>query len=410
VQNNSYKETIDWLFQQFPSYQLIGEKAYKPTLENCQKLASYFGNPEKDLKFIHIAGTNGKGSTSAMLSSILTESGFKVGLFSSPHIQDFRERIRVNGLMISEKEVIDFCNDVKNLQLDFSPSFFEITWILALIHFKNSKCDYCVIETGLGGRLDATNIITPILSVITNISLEHTNFLGNTLSEIAFEKAGIIKNNIPVVIGETTQETEKIFNEVSKLRNSPIHFSENLILDKPVNFPFVANYQLLNYRTVINALQVLSSIENIEFKEFSLHNGLHNLSKNTGFYGRLQQINDKPLTFIDVSHNFDGIKSTLETIKKINKGKLHIIYGTSNDKDLDQIFTLFDTDTLFYFTEFNNERTAKIQKLKEYSSKFNLKGSFFQNIKSAISKCQQSTNEEDTILIFGSFFLISDFF
>lgn len=409
MQSNSYQETIDWLFKQFPSYQLIGEKAYKPTLDNCRKLSDLFNNPDNGLKLIHVAGTNGKGSTSAMLSSILTENGFKVGLFSSPHIHDFRERIRINGEMINEEEVVNFCSTIKTLDIDFSPSFFEITWILALKHFQFNQCDYCIIETGLGGRLDATNIITPILSVITNIGLEHTNFLGTTLTEIAFEKAGIIKRKIPVVIGETTPETKKVFQEISEERNASIYFSENYSVSKPNNFPFIADYQFMNFRTVQTALKVFEKIEQITIEDDSIEKGLKALTKNTGFYGRLQKVNDRPLTFIDVSHNVDGIKATIQSIKKINKGKLHLIYGTSNDKDLEQIFTLFGKDNLYYFTEFSNERSAKIEKLETYSTKFKLKANFFENINSAYSNAQVFANENDTILIFGSFFLLSDF-
>ncbi len=410
MQNKSYKETINWLFQQFPSYQLIGEKALKPTLDNCNKLATYFNNPENDLKFIHIAGTNGKGSTSAMLASILKENGLKVGLFTSPHIKDFRERIRVNGEMITEEAVITFCEEVLKINLEFSPSFFEITWIMALVHFQKQHCDICVIETGLGGRLDATNIITPVLSIITNISLEHTNFLGNTLSEIAFEKAGIIKKNIPVVIGETTIETKKVFEEISRERLSPIYFSENIVISKPTNFPFIADYQLKNFRTIKTALNVLEEKGIINLNNEAIEKGLENLHFNTGFVGRLQKISDSPLTFIDVSHNYEGIKVTLEAVRKINNGKLYLIYGTSNDKDLDQIFTLFNKSDELYLCEFSNERTAKIDKLKDYSQKFELKSYFFKNLHLALKQCQNSTNEHDTILMFGSFFLISDYF
>jgi dihydrofolate synthase/folylpolyglutamate synthase len=209
--DNSYSETLDWLFEQFPAYQFIGASAYKPTLDNTNSLCSIYQHPENKLKFIHVAGTNGKGSTSSMLASILTEAGEKVGLFTSPHIIDFRERIRVNGEMISEQFVIDFSKDIRSKNISFFPSFFEISFLMALNYFVESKCTVCVIETGLGGRLDATNVIIPLLSIITNIGIEHTQFLGNTIEEIATEKAGIIKNDIPVIIGETTPTTKALF-------------------------------------------------------------------------------------------------------------------------------------------------------------------------------------------------------
>lgn len=407
--NKDYKETIDWLFNQFPSYQNIGAKAYKPDLTNCLHLSELIGYPQKSLKFIHLAGTNGKGSTSSMLASILTENKLKVGLFTSPHIQDFRERIRINGEMISETFVIDFCNQIKALKIDFEPSFFEITWMMALSYFKQAACDICIVETGLGGRLDATNIITPILSIITNIGLEHTIFLGETYEEIASEKAGIIKPNIPVIIGETLPETKSVFESIAKKNTSQIIFSEKLEIKIPEYFPLLGSYQINNFKSVLNAIQYLNKL-GYRISESSIEKGLKNLSKNTGFFGRLQVINQSPLTILDVSHNYEGIKATLESLKTITKGKLHLIYGTSSDKDVQKIFSLFNDENEYYFTEFNNLRSAKIDDLEVEAKKNNLKGKYFQNINSALKSAQESVNKEDTILIFGSFFLVSDFF
>ena len=252
---NSYEKTIEWLFQQFPSYQLIGSKAYKPTLENISKLCQRIGNPEKALRFLHIAGTNGKGSCSAMTASVLTESRETVGLFTSPHLIDFRERIRVNGTMISEENVVSFVERVQAEQLDFEPSFFEITFAMALDHFKRSACTICVIETGLGGRLDATNIIEPIACLITNISLEHTQILGNSLPQIATEKAGIIKTNKPVVIGEIVPETEPIFREIAFSKNAKVHIAQELISKERLEqftTPLQGSYQKNNLRSVLS--------------------------------------------------------------------------------------------------------------------------------------------------------------
>ena len=407
--DNKYIETINWLFQQFPAYHKIGAKAYKPNLTNCLRLCELFDNPHLKLRFIHIAGTNGKGSTSSMLASILQESGEKVGLFTSPHIEDFRERIRVNGEMISESEVVNFCEQVKSFQLDFEPSFFEITWIMSLIHFLNQQCTICVIETGLGGRLDATNIITPILSIVTNIGLEHTNFLGDTIEKIAFEKAGIIKNTIPIVIGETLPQTKTVFEKISKEKQSTIHFAEKSKINTPDNFPLLGDYQLKNYRIIDTAIPILNEL-GLSITDTSISSGLQNLSKNTGFRGRMQVIERSPLTIMDVSHNYDGIKATLESLVKINKGELKIVYGTSSDKDLDSIFSLFPIKAEYFFTEFNNERSAELNQLKEKAENFKLNAHFFSNPKEALISAQKTINEEDTILIFGSFFLISDFF
>jgi dihydrofolate synthase/folylpolyglutamate synthase len=405
----SYSDTLDWLFQQFPAYHKIGAKAYKPSLDNCIRLAEFFGNPQDKLRFIHVAGTNGKGSTSSMLASILTESGERVGLFTSPHIEDFRERIRVNGEMISEEEVISFCEEVQKLKIDFEPSFFEITWIMTLVHFLKKETTICVVETGLGGRLDATNIITPILSVITNIGLEHTNFLGETLGEIAFEKAGIIKSGIPVVIGETLPETIEVFRKKVVESNSELILAEEISIQIPDDFPLLGDYQLKNYKAVFSSINYLNT-RGFEINYETIKKGLSNLSLNTGFRGRLQVIEKSPLTIMDVSHNYDGIKATLESIIKLNKGKLHIIYGTSSDKDIKSIFSLFPEEANYYFTEFSNERSAKLIQLMEESKEFKLKSTFFLDPKEALKTAQLSVKKEDTILIFGSFFLLSDFF
>ena len=407
--DNKYIETINWLFQQFPAYHKIGAKAYKPDLTNCLRLCELFDNPHLKLRFIHIAGTNGKGSTSSMLASILQESGEKVGLFTSPHIEDFRERIRVNGGMISESEVVNFCEQVKSFELDFEPSFFEITWMMTLIHFLNQQCTICVIETGLGGRLDSTNIITPILSIITNIGLEHTNFLGDTLEKIAFEKAGIIKNTIPVVIGETLPQTKTVFEKISKEKQSTIYFAEESKINTPDNFPLLGDFQLKNFRIIDTSIPILNEL-GFSISKSSISKGLQSLSKNTGFRGRMQVIERNPLTIMDVSHNYDGIKATLESLQKINTGNLKIVYGTSADKDLDSIFSLFPINAEYFFTEFNNERSAQLNQLKEKAQNFKLNSLFFSNPITALQLAQNSTNEKDTILIFGSFFLISDFF
>lgn len=407
--NNRYQETINWLFQQFPSYQAIGAAAYKPDLGNIIHLLDELGNPEKELRFIHVAGSNGKGSTSSLMASILKESGEKVGLFTSPHIQDFRERIRVNGQMISEQSVIDFCQPFQSNQLDIEPSFFEITFAMALEHFKKEACTICVIETGLGGRLDATNCITPLLSVITNISLEHTQFLGNTLEEIAFEKAGIIKPIVPVIIGETSNETKFVFTKQAELKKSSIHWAEDLISNKVYHFPLLGSYQRNNFKTVLCALEILT-LKGFSITHETIQRGLNHLAENTGFYGRMQLVSKEPNLILDVSHNVDGIQKTLESIQHINQGQLHIIYGTSSDKNYEEIVDLFPSDAKLFFSTFTNLRSISIEQIEELIKKKQLNAKLFSNVKEAINAAQLTANKEDTILVFGSFFLINDFF
>lgn len=402
----TYQETVDWLFQQFPSYQNIGGKAYKPGLGNTRRLLEHFGNPHHDLKFIHVAGTNGKGSTCSMLASILTESGNTVGLFTSPHIQDFRERIRVNGNMVSENFVVECTQDIRTADFGFNPSFFEISFLMALLYFKKSNCNICVIETGLGGRLDATNVILPLVSLITNISIEHTQYLGNTITEIAKEKAGIIKKGIPVVIGEREKESSTVFDTVSVNNDAPVFYASDEEITVPGTFPLLGAYQQSNFKLVYKALKLIDGT--FPVSNGDIDTGLRNLSKNTGFYGRLQIIEKEPLVIFDVSHNEAGIKATLDYFKE--KSKLIIIYGTSADKNLDAIFQLFPKKVSYFFTEFTNERSASLPKLGEFAAKYGLKGDFYQNPGEALIQAKSIANKTDMILIFGSFFLISDFF
>lgn len=405
--NNEYQHTLNWLFEQFPSYQLIGSKAYKPTLANIEALCCQIGNPEKELKFIHIAGTNGKGSCSAMLASILKESGEKVGLFTSPHIVDFRERIRVDGKMITESQVIDFVEKIKSFDLSFKPSFFEITFAMALDHFKQSECTICVIETGLGGRLDATNIIKPMVSLITNISLEHTNILGNSIEEIATEKAGIIKNATPVVIGTTLKETKKVFIERARQLSSSIHFVEEKIASCNYHLPLLGSYQTENLKSVLMVLNVLEKEYNLNVM-LSVQAGLNHLTQNTGFYGRMQIVKREPLTIFDVSHNLEGIKATLECVRSMKYDKLHILYGSSSDKDVVPIMTILPETADLHFTSFNSQRSLSTGQLQEKAKQAKKKAQFHSDPKQALDKIQSHSKKNDVILVFGSFFLLSD--
>ena len=404
----TYKEAITWLYAQFPAYQKIGIAAYKPDLSNTLSLCAQLDIKYETLRYIHVAGTNGKGSTSNMIASICIEKGLKTGLFTSPHIHDFRERILVDGKQISEERVIAFCKQIQELKLDVQPSFFEITWALALSYFIEKNCEICVIETGLGGRLDSTNIITPILSIITNIGLDHVAILGDTLEKIAFEKAGIIKKQIPVVIGETLSETIGVFEKMAAAEDSMLVFVAEENFSERLHFS-AGSYQSKNERTVRTAMRVLNEI-GFDFSNSQIEQGIVNTTKNTGFRARFEIIARNPLTIIDAAHNEDGIIALLNTLKTEVQGNLHIVYGTSSDKDLNAILSLFPSEATFYLTEFNNLRSARLQDLKNSAQTLNLSAQYFSKMKEAVAAAQLSANKTDTILITGSFFLISDYF
>jgi dihydrofolate synthase/folylpolyglutamate synthase len=397
------------LFEQFPSYQTIGSKAYKPTLANTLAIVESLNNPQEHLSFIHVAGSNGKGSVCSMLASVLTEAGYKVGLFTSPHIKDYRERIRVNGTCIDEQSVVGFIQTIKGQDFDFEPSFFEVTFAMALQHFKQAECDICIIETGLGGRLDSTNIISPILSIITSISLEHTQILGNTLEEIATEKAGIIKSNTPAVLGNIQTELVPLFKEIAEEKSAHLHFSIDTTIAE-FEIPLLGRYQEDNFRTVLKSCEIIQEM-GYSIDSSSIQEGLNTLSKNTGFAGRLQIMGQKPLILFDVSHNEDGIKASLESVLGILKGTLHIVYGTSNDKDVSSILDLFPKGANFYFCEFTNERSMQLTDLKSLANAKELENpSFFKSSTDAFEAAKSNAKEEDIVLAIGSFFLISDFF
>jgi dihydrofolate synthase/folylpolyglutamate synthase len=404
-----YSNALQWLFSQFPSYQNIGASAYKPDLGNIRLLCAFFDNPQDELRLIHVAGTNGKGSVSSMLASILTESGEKTGLFTSPHIHDFRERIRINGEMISEEEVISFCNHLRTSSLDFEPSFFEITCCMALVHFKRNNCSVAVIETGLGGRLDATNIITPILSIITNISLEHTQFLGNDMASIAGEKAGIIKPHVPVVIGRSSIETHEVFKNKAIKESAEIIFCDDLPLPDASSLPLLGHHQQENARTVYAAVNVINK-QGFHLTDTHIRQGLINVKVNTGIFGRMEVIQNSPLIILDVSHNEEGIRSTLNFIQSKNKGQLYLIYGSSSDKNLQSILPLFPSSAHLSLCTFSNSRSLTNEQIKEIATGLTPVPKCFTNIFQALDETKKLANTEDTILVFGSFFLISDYY
>lgn len=407
----AYQESISWLFNQFPSYQNIGATAYKPDLGNIQMLLDKIGNPQNELKFIHVAGTNGKGTTSSILASFLTECGFSIGLFTSPHLFDFRERIRTNGEMIDEKSVINFCNSIQSLK-EIQPSFFEISFAMALFHFQQQKCDYCVIEVGMGGRLDATNCINPLISVITNIGLDHTQFLGATRTQIAAEKAGIIKQNVPVIIGEKDLETIQVFEKKTSTMNTNIQFVDDTNFPAWVEelpFPFNSGFQQKNAKTALLSLDELGKREQFTIYRATFEKAICNLSKNSGYQKRLEVIHQNPRVIADVSHNFEGIKATLFLLQSTIKGTLFIVYGSSFDKNYRQIIDAFPLNAKICLTTFQSERSWNLEVLSEIKKENSMREiELFKNVDLAIKSCLQNASTEDTILIFGSFFLIQD--
>lgn len=404
----SYKEVTTWLFEQFPSYQQIGAGAYKPDLDTISKLLNALGNPEKGLKCIHIAGTNGKGSTSHMLSALCQQHGLKTGLFTSPHLVDFRERIKVNGVYISEEAVVNWVeNRLPELNLDYAPSFFELTFAMAMDHFRHMQCDVCIIETGMGGRLDATNIIEPVVAVITNIGLDHKQFLGETRGKIAGEKAGIIKKGIPVVICEKEAETQRVFEQVAKEQQAPLHW---VSCHEQLDCDLIGAFQQQNAHTARTAFQLACPHLNIQPDELQMGRALRNVKPLTGFLGRMEILAHEPLTILDGAHNREGVLALLHAVNAFNKGKLHIIYGASSDKDIQEIVRLFPRNCVVSFTEFSHPRSAKYDQLKSSAVDLHQEVYFFDNPKNALEHAQTTANKQDTILIFGSLFLVAEFF
>ena len=396
-QSVSYEQCLDWLFSRFPAYQNLGAAAYKPGLARVNDLLTILQINPHQIPSIHIAGTNGKGSTAAYCASLLSEKRLKVGLFTSPHIYDFSERIRVNGEPIDQQSVIDFCVRFQQLNSAIDASFFELTFAMALAHFRDQNCDYMVIETGLGGRLDATNILTPKVSVITNISLDHQDLLGDTIEKIAFEKAGIIKQQIPVVIGEQTPTTTAIFEHISQNLAAPIYYCE----DTPSAFDELplSGYQKKNFQIAIAALNRIG----LECSKEMQQAALKNLYQHTGFFGRLQTICQKPKIIIDVSHNPAGVQHTLPIIEQECRGQLFILYGASKDKDAHEILKLFPKQAKVAACLFSNSRS----KNREEWSATGI-ATIYDHIDTAINAIQEQMQTQDLLWVTGSFFLISD--
>ena len=400
----TYQETLDYLFGRLPMYQRTGAAAYKADIGNIVAASKYLENPHTQFKSVHIAGTNGKGSTAHMLASILQEAGYKVGLYTSPHLKDFRERIRINGKMIAEQEVVDFIKESKAIFKEMELSFFEFTVAMAFDYFGKQKVDIAIIETGLGGRLDSTNIIKPELTIITNIGLDHTNLLGNSIEKIAIEKGGIIKENTPIIIGRKRKETNTIFQNIAKEKNAHLMYSEpqqNYATD------LKGEYQKENINTAITATQQLQQ-QGWIISESNIENGLLKIVANTQLLGRWQTLSEIPHIICDTGHNEDGVKQISKQLKNTKYKQLHFVFGTVNDKNLDGILPLLPKDAIYYFCEANIPRAMNATELKLQAENFQLKGNTFTSVKQALSKAKDNANAADLIFVGGSTFVVAE--
>lgn len=425
----NYQSAIEYLYSQLPMFSRVGAAAYKPGLQTSENLDAYFNHPHKKFKSIHIGGTNGKGSTSHLIASILQEQGYKVGLYTSPHLVDFRERMKINGVMIPKKDVIEFVEKWTESGYNGSPSFFELTMIMAFDWFAKKKIDYAVIEVGMGGRLDSTNIITPILSVITNISKDHTQFLGETLEKIASEKAGIIKTGVPIIIGEKQKDIDKVFLEKADELGSPILFASDSPLIESIEetdiegwackfdgkhflLPLAGDYQKKNIETVLHAVVELRNL-GIEINEKAVISGIENVVKNTGLMGRWSVISQKPLTIADTGHNIGGLQYNVSQLKRLLEkrpnGKMRIILGFVADKDIDNILVLMPQKAEYYVTNAKIPRALPAKQLYEKMLTLGLHGGYFDSVSSAFETAYKEASDDDIIFIGGSTFIVADF-
>ena len=421
----TYEETITYLYNSAPLFQNVGGDAYKEGLGTTLKLDEHFGHPHRRFKTIHVAGTNGKGSCSHTLAAILQSAGYKVGLYTSPHLVDFRERIRVNGEMIPQQQVIDFVEQHRSFFEPLHPSFFELATALAFHHFAEQEVDIAVVEVGLGGRLDCTNIIRPDLCIITNISFDHIQFLGDTLAKIASEKAGIIKPGIPVVIGETTPETKPVFMETALKQGAPIHFAEEERLMRShlpqngKNYYWTTDYphlegelgglcQVYNTNTLMSAIRTLTSI-GYHIKEEHVREGFGNVCALTGLMGRWQKIQDTPLTYCDTGHNKAGIGLILEQIKYQEFRHLHFVIGMVNDKDIRGVLDMLPRDATYYFTKASVSRALDEHELQKLAKEVGgLTGDTYPTVKEAFEAANANAQKDDFIFVGGSTFIVAD--
>ena len=426
----NYEQTLEFLFSQLPAYHRVGKAAYKGDLVNSITLDNYFGKPHRKYHTIHIGGTNGKGSVSHMIASVLQEAGYKTGLYTSPHLKDYRERIKVNGKMIAEHDVITFASDNKIILGSLKPSFFEMSVAMAFDHFEKKNIDIAVIEVGLGGRLDSTNIITPMVSVITNIGHDHMDLLGNTLEKVATEKAGIIKRGVPVVIGETTDETRKVFVYYANNSGAEMYFAEEnytCVLDEMDSslfervyhvheiksdrqftgtIPLGGEYQKANLRTLF---QLFRSLEGrLDLNEKNLSDGIKDVVKNTGLQGRWQILGKNPLIICDTGHNLEGLEYVIKQILQIRAAKRHMVIGFVSDKDLDSVLPLFPADSVYYFTKASVPRARDEKRLMAEAGRYGLHGNCYETVKEAYAAALKNSLPEDLIFIGGSTFVVAE--
>ncbi|WP_340074273.1 folylpolyglutamate synthase/dihydrofolate synthase family protein [Leptobacterium sp. I13] len=400
----NYKETLDWMFGRLPMYQQQGKTALKNKLDNIQGFSKFMGNPEKKFKSIHVAGTNGKGSVSHMVASILQESGYKTGLYTSPHLKDFRERIKVNGLKIPEAFVVQFIDNNKQFLEQYQLSFFEMTVGMAFDYFAKEKVDIAIVETGLGGRLDSTNIIIPEVAVITNIGYDHKEILGNTLEQIALEKAGIFKQEVPVVIGEYQEETMPVFLKVAKDRNASVFLAEELV-KKEYGSDLLGNYQKKNSKTAVATVQQL---KDFEVTLSAIKKGLSNVVKNTSIEGRWQQLGIAPRVICDVAHNKEGIGIIMQQLQEQTYDKLHIVLGFVKEKELDEILPLFPKSASYYFCKPNIPRGLDVNELHRKAVQNKLKGNKYATVLEAYTASKRNAKRDDLIFIGGSNFVVAE--
>lgn len=400
-----YQDAVEWLFIQAPNYQIDGQKAYKPGLDNIKKLCAFFGNPQDKIKTIHIGGTNGKGSTSNMLASVLQEAGYKVGLYNSPHLVDFTERIKINGELVDKEFVYNFIQKLKTLPGDIRPSFFEFTTVMAFEYFKQKQVDFAIIEVGLGGRLDSTNIIQPMVSAITNVQLDHQNILGNSVEEIAAEKAGIIKENTPVVCGDENEAVKKIIAEKARQLHAPL--IDATVITTEYQSDLKGNYQKKNIRVVLALVDELRK-QNVQISEENIKSGLLNVQKNTNFLGRWFEFSKEPLVICDTGHNQAGLEEVFAQLNSIEKHK-HIILGFVEDKKIDEVLKILPANSDYYFAKPYVNRGRNPKDYEDQLKKSKISYQIFEKLQDAYLSAKQKVKNNEMIFVGGSNFIVGEF-
>ncbi len=427
----NYKETLDWLYSQLPMYQRVGAAAYKADLQTTIDLLEALGNPQRHFKAVHIAGTNGKGSVSHITASVLQEAGYKTGLYTSPHLKDFRERIKLNGKPVDEDFVVDFVKENREIFQKIKPSFFEMTVAMAFDFFAKQNVDVAVLETGMGGRLDSTNICEPVVTAITNIGWDHTKFLGDTLEKIAFEKAGIIKENVPLIVGRRQPETEQVFEKTALRKNAPLIFAEdnielkrvsgsnsndvfydiwvgNFLYAEAINFPLAGNYQKENIATALQIIFTLHDLKISRLEKKDIVEGIEQTVNNTGLEGRWQVISKNPLTIADTAHNIDGIKAIVEQLRETDFDKLHFVLGMVNDKNHEEILSLLPKAAEYYFCSPDIPRSLDAEILAEKAGEAGLKGSVYPSVRHAYNSAVNNAGIRDMVFVGGSTFVVAE--